>query len=193
MNILIIGDSFAADWAVKYTELQGWPNLLSKKYNVTNLAQAGVSEYKIYKQLCSVNVIDYDLAIVAHTSPYRLVTKRHPVHSDDALHANCDLIYSDIEHYASTLRGKFNKSLQNAYNFFAYHYDEEYQEITHQLFREKIDYLLTMPTITITDFDDWKDIVTQHYGFCNHLSDTGNKIVYERIVSKIAEIGKING
>jgi hypothetical protein len=192
MKILIIGDSFAADWSVKYYDLEGWPNMLSKNYNVTNLAQAGVSEYKIYKQLCSVNVTDFDLVIAAHTSPYRLVTKRHPIHNDDVLHANCDLIYTDIEHHILKLKNKLNLSLHNAYWFFTYHYDEEYQEITHQLFREKINYLLTIPTITITDFDDWEDIKNNHQGKCNHLSDTGNKIVYERILSKIKEFEKIN-
>ena len=29
MNILICGDSFAADWTVKYAG-QGWPNLLAQ-------------------------------------------------------------------------------------------------------------------------------------------------------------------
>jgi len=188
MKILIIGDSFAADWTVKYPDLWGWPNLLSKKYDVTNLAQAGVSEYKIYKQLCSVNVIDYDLAIVAHTSPYRLVTRKHPIHSDDILHGNCDLIYSDIEHHNLKSKNKSNLSLQTAYWFFAYHYDEEYQETTYKLFREKIEYLLTIPTIIITDFDDWSDIIDRYRGKCNHLSDAGNNIIYERIVSKIGKL-----
>ena len=48
-NILIIGDSFAADWTVKYPTVVGWPNLLAKNYNVVNLAQAGAGEYKIYQ------------------------------------------------------------------------------------------------------------------------------------------------
>ena len=187
MKILIIGDSFAADWTVKYPGLQGWPNLLSTEYDVTNLAQAGVSEYKIYKQLCSINVIDYDFAIVAHTSPYRLVTRRHPIHTNDALHANCDLIYGDIEHHALKAKNKSNLSLHNAYWFFSYHYDEEYQETTYKLFREKIEYLLTIPFITITDFDDWDKITTTYKGICNHLSDEGNLLMYKKIVSKIGK------
>jgi type I restriction enzyme S subunit len=43
-----------------------------------------------------------------------------------------------------------------------------------------------------SDFDDWEDIKNNHQGKCNHLSDTGNKIVYERILSKIKEFEKIN-
>ena len=50
MKILICGDSFAADWTVKYPG-QGWPNMLAEIHEVTNLAQAGCSEYKILKQL----------------------------------------------------------------------------------------------------------------------------------------------
>ena len=56
MHLLIIGDSFAADWSVKYADKKGWPNFLAEKYSVTNLAQAGCSEYKIKKQLDSVNL-----------------------------------------------------------------------------------------------------------------------------------------
>ena len=48
-KILIAGDSFAADWTVKYKG-EGWVNTLCKDYDVTNVAQAGVSEYKIYNQ-----------------------------------------------------------------------------------------------------------------------------------------------
>ena len=59
MKILIVGDSFAADWSVKYNDYHGWPNLLAQKFEVTNLAKAGVGQYKIYKQL--QNIDDFDL------------------------------------------------------------------------------------------------------------------------------------
>jgi len=48
MKILICGDSFAADWTVKYPG-QGWPNMLAQQHEIVNLAQAGCSEYKIFK------------------------------------------------------------------------------------------------------------------------------------------------
>ena len=64
MKILIVGDSFAADWAIKYKSISGWPNLLAEKFEVVNLAQAGVSEYKIYQQVLSVtNIKEFDLNI----------------------------------------------------------------------------------------------------------------------------------
>jgi hypothetical protein len=58
-KLLICGDSFAADWTVKVKE-KGWVNLLAQDYKVTNLAQAGCSEYKILKQLQSVNLDKFD-------------------------------------------------------------------------------------------------------------------------------------
>ncbi len=43
-KLLIAGDSFAADWL---SGESGWPNLLANEYDVTNVAQAVCSEYKI--------------------------------------------------------------------------------------------------------------------------------------------------
>ena len=64
MKILILGDSFATDWTSKYPQGKGWPNLLAEKFDVTNLAQAGISEYKILKQIKSVsNLEKFDLKI----------------------------------------------------------------------------------------------------------------------------------
>ena len=55
-KILIVGDSFAADWSIKHKECNGWVNMLCDDFFVTNIAQAGVSEYKIYKQLLSQDI-----------------------------------------------------------------------------------------------------------------------------------------
>ena len=101
MKVLICGDSFAADWTVKYTG-KGWPNLIAENYTVTNLAQAGCSEYKIYLQLASANLDQYDAIIVSHTSPNRLPVEVHPVHSNDPLHKNSDLIYTDLKGHIDT-------------------------------------------------------------------------------------------
>ena len=142
MKILVIGDSFAADWTVKYSGV-GWPNLLAKQFDVTNLAQAGVSEYKIYKQILSISDLSiFDLVIVSHTSPYRIHTRRHPIHTGDLLHNNADLIYNDIEYHSHTLRGIFNSSLKSAVGFYVHHNDEEYQEIVYMMFRDKINQII---------------------------------------------------
>ena len=43
MKLLVAGDSFVAEWPGD----EGWVKLLANDYDVTNVAQAGVSEYKI--------------------------------------------------------------------------------------------------------------------------------------------------
>ena len=60
MNVLIAGDSFAAEWP----GTNGWVKLLARDYDVTNVAQAGVSEYKILQQIQTANLDEYDLIIV---------------------------------------------------------------------------------------------------------------------------------
>ena len=201
-NILIIGDSFSADWTVKYPTAIGWPNLLAQKYNVTNLAQAGVGEYKIYRQLCSVDDISkFDLTIISHTSPYRVNTICHPVHCNDLLHKNADLIFSDVENHAKSIFWYFNNSLNAALDFFKYHNDDEYQETVYVLLKKQMaDMIGKNNSIVLTNmlvpdkykteknFIDFKDLHLQHPGLANHLSDLGNKIVYDSIIEKIASI-----
>ena len=74
VKILIMGDSWAADWSQKHSEYLGWPNILAEDHDVTNIAQAGVSQYSIVKQLHSVKPYDYDKVICSITSPYRVYT-----------------------------------------------------------------------------------------------------------------------
>jgi len=95
-RILIAGDSFAADWTKKYNGI-GWVNMLNNDYDVKNVAEAGVSEYKIYKQLENEKTDEFDYIIISHTSPYRIPVEKHPIHYGDILHNNCDLIYSDLK------------------------------------------------------------------------------------------------
>ena len=181
MKILICGDSFAADWSKKYPECKGWATQLAEKYSVVNLAQAGVSQYKIYKQVSSVEITNFDVVIVIHTSPYRIVTSKHPLYSNDILHKDSDLIFSDIEYHAKKFINKFNSPLQTAYNFFIYHYDKEFQETTYNLYKEKVESLITIPKVIINNFEDWETIKINHKGNCNHLNDEGNKILFNRI------------
>jgi len=202
-NILIIGDSFAADWTIKYPNAVGWPNLLAKEYNVVNLAQAGVGEYKIYQQLCSVDDIGkFDLILISHTSPYRINTKRHPVHHSDPLHKNADLIFSDIEYHKKSIFTWFNKSLITAFNFFIYHSDDEYLETVYALLRKQIYEMVgATNSIVLTNFNvPEKFIIEKHFlnfkntqltcpGVANHMSDIGNKIVYDTLAAKIKELG----
>jgi hypothetical protein len=202
MKILIIGDSFAADWTAKYNTLVGWPNLLAKHHAVVNLAQAGVGEYKIYKQLLSVaDVSKFDLVIVAHTSPYRVHTRKHPKHFGDKLHNNADLMYSDIEYHLSKVGNFLNRALRSAYNFFAHHFDYEYQEDIYMLLRNKINQLvgntkclvvtnstIDLKFVTENNVTDISYLQTTYPGLANHLSDIGNQLAFKQILNKINEI-----
>jgi hypothetical protein len=198
MKILIAGDSFAADWSTKYKGSIGWPNLLAEHFEVTNIAQAGVGEYKIYKQLCSVDLTKYDLVIVSHTSPYRLHTRLNTVHQSDQLHSNSDLLFSDVEYHLKTISGFFDRALRSAYNFFVHHYDTNYQEDVYGLIRQEINriigadnYLVINNTLAEPRFVLEQNIVNiveiqqLHPGLINHLSDEGNRLVYQQVLDKI--------
>lgn len=197
-NILIIGDSFAADWSVKFTDYKGWPNLLAEKFAVTNYAQAGVSEYKIYKQLENVLWLGvYEIVIVSHTSPYRVPTRNHPIHSNDKLHYNADLMLNDITFHNNKFSNLFNKSLKSALSYFKYHYDIEFYETTYKLYRKAIEDRLSFtkfislnmfPNSEFKSTLDLSHVVQTHSGKINHMSEEGNKLSYEILLNKIQEI-----
>jgi hypothetical protein len=193
MKILIAGDSFAAKWDGDYP---GWSDLLSKKYSVKNIAQSGIGEYKIMKQIIAENISDYDLVIVSHTSHYRVHTQNHPI-KRIGQHENCDLIFSDLE-------GNFdknNESLVTALNWFKYHYDEEYQKDIYKLMRNKINTINELvPYISLdhTDASNTFAIEDHHLDFSsywklnrgnvNHYTKEGNEYVFASIVDKIEEV-----
>ena len=194
MKLLIVGDSFAADWSVKYPRVFGWPNLLSNNHDVTNLAQAGVGEYKILKQLMSADLNLYDIVIVVHTSPYRVTTRRHPVHSGSALHGNADLLFKDIEYHAAWHKRLINHSLRSAYEWFKYHFDTEYQETVYSLIVEKINTILKDKKI-ITVVTPLCSLDIQHVlkiqniddSGPNHMSINNNIDFYKELLLKINE------
>jgi hypothetical protein len=200
MKILIVGDSFSSDWSVKHKDVPGWPLLLSNIYNVTNCSQAGVGEYKIYKQLISVDLDNYDIIIITHTSPYRITTKKHPVHCHDSFHKNADLLFSDIEYHSKKIKSIFNQSLRAAYNFFIWHADDEYQESIYQLLVNEIDRMLTNKHIIVMVTPLAAPSLSRYQnqivipetevnpGMPNHLSCEYNQIVFDQIVTKINEI-----
>jgi hypothetical protein len=191
--MLICGDSFAADWTVKYPGW-GWPNKLAESFEVTNLAQPGCSEYKIYQQLLSADLDKFDIILVSHTSPNRIYVKTHPVHHSDPLHKNSDLIYTDILAHAKT-----DKSLSSIVDFYEKYFDLEYAKFVHSVICEKIEQLLLAfgdKTLHITNFP-WDDlyqfdnlmnfewVFKKHSGHMNHYTDQGNNIIYNSIVKKI--------
>jgi hypothetical protein len=191
LKILIAGDSYAAQW----DEPGGWPELLSQKYPCINVAQAGVTEYKILKQLQNCSLDYFDCIIVSHTSPSRVHTRKHPIHKE-GLHANCDLIYNDIADRISL----FNPSLRSAQDYFKYHYDDEYQNDIYSLIRKEIRRLLgSRRYISITHNEistkyavehnniSYSTVWKQHRGNINHYTLKGNQIVYRSLLDIIAK------
>ena len=165
---------------------------MDKHFEITNLAQAGCSEYKIYKQLTSVNLNEYDKIIISHTSPYRIPIEIHPVHSKDKLHKNSDLIYNDIREHS-----KKNKKLNSIVDFFENYFDIEYAIFSHILLCEKIDSLLPKDTdkiLHVTNID-WTDLYQfqpmlnfeflfdSNRGLLNHYNEQGNEIVFKAVLN----------
>ena len=196
-TILIAGDSFGCEWP----NGKGWPLKLAEHDAVNNVAQAGVGEYKILKQLHRVfdhnpNWTDnYSCVIVCHTSPSRVHTPKHPVHKQ-GLHKDCDLIFSDI----NSKFDWFNVSLRTAKNWFWHHYDDDYQKETYSLIRQEINRLITIPYLAVDNFSisnqfaceknrlDLTDIWPMYRGETNHYTEEGNQIVYQQIVDKLDKI-----
>lgn len=194
MRVLICGDSFAADWTVKYVGC-GWPNMLAKKYQVTNLAQAGCSEYKILKQLESTDFNQYDRIIVSHTNPYRIYVERHPIHHNDPLHKNCDLIYLDLKEHMDT-----HPEVVPIIDYFEKYFSFEQAREMHNLLCEKIENKLShlgdnVIHVINANFDEhtyrfknminFEDLFVSNRGLFNHFDDYGNQQVFQKLVKKL--------
>lgn len=187
MQILILGDSWAADWSSQYDQYAGWPNILAENHHVTNIAQAGVSQYSISQQINQVTPADYDCVIISITSPYRLYTPQHPVHTQ-GLHANSDLIYTDLEYHLSEQPD--NDRIQSAIGFYRHHFDTVHAEYVHQLLvadtLKNCDDNYTLVTSNIYDnkqyvpagfrYCEGHEIYQSYPGRINHMNSEGNQL-----------------
>ena len=178
MEILIVGDSFAAKHNGSF---KGWADLLEEHFSVTNLAQCGVSEYKILKQLQDINLKKYNLIIISHTSPYRVHTRKYPVQLSSKLYKDCDLIQADIFYHSSKLINFFNSGLQTAKKWFLHHYDPEFQETIFDLFKKEILSKLHNYNVIDTADLDLPKLFTTNRGNVQHLDKQGNLIFFYRI------------
>ena len=196
-KISLAGDHRGCEWPNR----KGWPLELAKNNAVNNVAQAGVGEYKILKQLQNVFEHDkswqknYDCVIVCHTSPSRIHTPTHPVHKQ-GLHKNCDLIFSDIQHKFDW----FNSRLRTAKNWFWHHYDDDYQKEIYRLMREEINRMISIPYLAVDNFSisnqfacetnrlDLTEIWPFYRGETNHYTEEGNQIVLKQIIDKLDKI-----
>tara|TARA_B100001057_G_scaffold341664_1_gene342522 strand:- start:5801 stop:6379 length:579 start_codon:yes stop_codon:yes gene_type:complete len=191
LNVLIAGDSFAAEWPGH----NSWVKLLARDYDVTNVAQAGVSEYKILQQIQTANLDEYDLIIVSHTSLSRVHTPKHPLHKE-GLHKDCDLIFNDINRISF-----FNASLKAAKDYFKYHYDDKYYQTVYSLLRKEINTILaekkylSMSHVEVAKLFihednhlDFSEFWQSHKGTENHYNITGNQKIYDIVVDKINKL-----
>lgn len=192
-KVLIVGDSFASDWTVKY-DGGGWPNMLSALYKIKNAAQAGCSQYKILQQLRKEKLDKYHYIIVSHTSPYRLPVKNHPIHSKDSLHKNSDLIYSDILEHSKT-----NDRLLGIVDYMENYMDVDYLTYVHDLISMEIEKLVkpykvlnlehikNNATSCHTKIDLTK-IQEEHNGLINHYSQYGNNLVLREVINALEKL-----
>lgn len=190
MKLLICGDSFASSWNSEGDNI-GWPTLLSKQFDVTNVAQAGCSEYKILLQLQKINLHRFDKILISHTSPYRLYVKEHPIHKK-GLHQNSDLIYSDIKEHS-----KSDPGLVSLVDYFENYLNLEYMEFVHNLICKEIDLLTKdLSVIHSTHFEwdklykfksllNFNKINKSYFGTVNHYNKIGNQKVYKKLLEVI--------
>lgn len=197
--IALLGDSFAAEYNA---DSPGWVDILAKKHSVNNVAQAGVGEYKILRQLRDIQNNNpqwkslYQCIIVAHTSPFRIHTPKHPLHSK-GFHKDCDLIYQDIKDRFDW----FNESLSTAKNWFVHHFDDDYQISVYKLVRDEIKRIIgDVPYLAIDHFGlsaniaseqnrlDFSDFWLQNRGHINHYSIEGNQKVAKAVIDKVEQI-----
>lgn len=193
INILICGDSFAADWTVKYPTGQGWPNLLANEFSVTNCSQAGCSEFKILKQIQNQDLHKYTHLVIAHTSPNRIPVITHPIHHNDLLHANADLIYNDICYHADK-----NPNVKSIVDYFEKYFDLEYAEYCYNRILAHIDeILLGFPDLKILHVTNlslpatysmrtgqqrnYYHLAIKNKGLHNHFNEYANQLVYQEI------------
>jgi hypothetical protein len=185
-HILMCGDSFGAD---QDCETLSWIDMLRNDHNITNVCQAGVSEYKILLQVNKHLTSDFDAVIICHTSQYRVHTIKHPVHKDGP-HKDSDLIYGDIEYHNSK---KHTPSLTAALGYFAHHFDPEYYQNIYDLLRYQILRSIPQPAIHVDFFSgnsglDLSDLPKSYPGQPNHMSESGHKLAYEKISKEISNL-----
>jgi len=190
-RLLILGDSFSADWRQDYPNSKGWPTLLEESFSVTNLSQCGCSEYRIARQLETVDPADFDYVVVSHTSPYRLYAPHHPAYDCNSMHRHCDFLYSDVEAHH-----ELYPELLCVKEYFETFFDLEHAKFQHRLTIEHIERTLTeyaIPVLHIAHID-WQELYTPQFFRCysdiwqkergtiNHYTDRGNKTVAQDIV-----------
>jgi len=183
-KLAIFGDSFG----VTDGNAQSWIRRLEQNFFIQNYCICGIGEYKIWKQIEQVEIDQFDVVLVTHTSPTRVHVEYNPLHSTSQYHQQCDIIYADIAEHN-------NEFARACKQFFKHIYNETYQIDMFNLVIEKIENMLKVhPHVQhITHFDytglhqpnglvNFYDVFCEHRGNINHYTPTGNDIVYNRLL-----------
>ena len=172
MTVFVFGDSFAAN-------PQGWASMVDT--DIQNFAQNGVGEYKIFKEV--VQHLNFDRAVICHTSPWRIHTRIHPVHKYSLDRSHNDFMLNDVEHHSKT-----NREMKLVNNYLKKYYDPDYQLNIYKLILKELLSLKNTIHITFHDPEDttgiennYHDIWKQYPGNINHMSTKGNLIIAEEI------------
>ena len=180
-KLLICGDSFSCPGT------GSWSNLLGYQFNITNLSQAGSSEYRIWKNWQQQKLSNYDIAIVCHTSSNRIYSENNFFYNADSRHNHCDLLYLDVKSKLPLMPA------QHITWFFENVFDIEHATLNHELLINKwVNTDWPIPVLHITFFDtnlpqvccffkEWQ----QYSGNINHLTAQGNIAVGDLILQQI--------
>lgn len=187
-SLAIFGDSFGA---VKPDhEFQGWVELLQDHYNVKNFCQCGSSQYRIYQQIKSVDLSQFDKILITHTSPFRVYVRDNPTYSNDPVYKNCDLIFADVNN-------RDDEFSVSAKNYFKYIFDERYSLDIHNLICKDIENITrSLDCLHITHFDysqcyqfsnfiSFYDLWIHHRGPVHHYDRPGNREVFSKVFSRL--------
>ena len=171
-KILVAGDSFATVYNGAY---KGWAQMLAEHYSVKNVAQAGVGQYKILKQIQKQNLNKFNTLVISHTSPYRIHTATHPLHQQ-GFHKNCDFIYEDV-------KGR----LPDVEKFFTEYFDLDYANCIHNLLKKEIDSIINKYEINVIDTEslELRKVFKTNRGQVQHLDEVGNKLIYKRLQERL--------
>ena len=185
MKILILGDSFCV---TKDDNEHHWVNLLKQHFTIENCASPGIGEYKIFKQYIGQA---YDLALIHHTSPYRVHTRYNPLHTD--VRKKSDFMLNDVEYH-------YNNKVKYAdviYKYISNYVDFDYQQEVWQVYVEKLKQLDNslhftffpdIPTSLITN--NFNHIFEKHRksDAHSHLDEKGHDLTYKTIKNLIDNI-----
>ena len=191
-RLLIVGDSFSSE---QLSTEHGWPMMLHQNFDVTNISAPGIGEYKILKKLESVNINDYKLILISHTSPNRLHSAINPLYPPGHLYSYSDIIFSDAESKIQQV-----PIASDIVNYYKYIFDPNYYNFIHTCCCQKIDELTKNSTVLHITHFDWKDLypfdnMINFYNFwlnnrgsIAHYTKEANQVIYKTLVDKIQDM-----